>query len=369
MKLKKLFSVIGLGLFAVASVSAGVLAFTKGPRMEMVKADPTPTVYYLTGDETSWSADKNDLFFAIADGAAPQQHTFTAGKQYKFVLGDGTWTGAIGYQQATGTAFGDCFEGSDNFKCVVGGDYYVNIRDGVLHINLEETTTYGRIYVQIQDWTDTYVYAFDTSVVDRKVESLRQWPGTRVSDITDGINFQGSLGGIGTILVPYTGNKANTKLILHNNSGDQSSEAYLNLNHYYYKTGTPRENMGLQAAVVFDINKASVKATSVCDIDQGDAVDLLAEYDALSEANQTAVNGTTYWSYKDAGRDPAQKMNFTFDQVIAQLRVIAAGGSGANVLFGVTVKQNTTLIIVLISSFAGLSLVGTFFVLRRRKHQ
>ena len=42
MKLKKLFSVIGLGLFAVASVSAGVLAFAKGPRMEMAKADPEP---------------------------------------------------------------------------------------------------------------------------------------------------------------------------------------------------------------------------------------------------------------------------------------------------------------------------------------
>lgn len=39
MKLKKLFSAIGLGLFAVASVSAGVLAFAKGPRMEMARAD------------------------------------------------------------------------------------------------------------------------------------------------------------------------------------------------------------------------------------------------------------------------------------------------------------------------------------------
>ncbi len=43
MKLKKLFSVIGLGLFAVASVSAGVLAFAKGPRMEMAKAEGEKT--------------------------------------------------------------------------------------------------------------------------------------------------------------------------------------------------------------------------------------------------------------------------------------------------------------------------------------
>lgn len=39
MKLKRLFSAIGLGLFAVTSVAAGVLAFAKGPRMEMAKAD------------------------------------------------------------------------------------------------------------------------------------------------------------------------------------------------------------------------------------------------------------------------------------------------------------------------------------------
>ena len=39
MKLKRLFSVIGLGLFAVTSVAAGVLAFAKGPKMEVAKAD------------------------------------------------------------------------------------------------------------------------------------------------------------------------------------------------------------------------------------------------------------------------------------------------------------------------------------------
>ena len=48
MKLKRLFSAIGLGLFAVASVSAGVLAFAKGPRMEKVKADGNTWMFSVT---------------------------------------------------------------------------------------------------------------------------------------------------------------------------------------------------------------------------------------------------------------------------------------------------------------------------------
>ena len=52
MKLKKLFSAIGLGLFAVASVSAGVLAFAKGPRMEMAKADGEPWMITISFDNS-----------------------------------------------------------------------------------------------------------------------------------------------------------------------------------------------------------------------------------------------------------------------------------------------------------------------------
>ena len=48
MKLKRLFSVLGLGLFAVASVSAGAIAFAKGPKMEQAKADGNTWMFSVT---------------------------------------------------------------------------------------------------------------------------------------------------------------------------------------------------------------------------------------------------------------------------------------------------------------------------------
>lgn len=53
MKLKRLFSAIGLGLFAVTSVAAGVLAFAKGPKMEVAKADGNTWMFAVTLDATA----------------------------------------------------------------------------------------------------------------------------------------------------------------------------------------------------------------------------------------------------------------------------------------------------------------------------
>lgn len=85
MTLKKLFSCIGLGLFAVASVSAGAIAFAKGPRAEKAVAEGeddtmctviidmgeatgydgfhSPEVHYL--DETTSTIDKYQMLHQL----------------------------------------------------------------------------------------------------------------------------------------------------------------------------------------------------------------------------------------------------------------------------------------------------------------
>lgn len=60
MKLKKLFSAIGLGLFAVASVSAGVLAFAKGPKVEQAKAEGEDWMFRIQinmREASNWDGD------------------------------------------------------------------------------------------------------------------------------------------------------------------------------------------------------------------------------------------------------------------------------------------------------------------------
>ena len=60
MKLKRLFSVIGLGLFAITSVAAGVLALIKGPKMEQAKAEGEDWMFRIQinmKEATQWDGD------------------------------------------------------------------------------------------------------------------------------------------------------------------------------------------------------------------------------------------------------------------------------------------------------------------------
>ena len=367
MKFRNVLITLGL---AVASF--GGMALAMNAHSETKATFASGETYYYAGTDTTknnystaWSDWSENT---ITEGGESVAYTFVADEEFKFkTAGEGGWGTAIGVGNLRGTALGYFNNNlnNDNITCKVAGTYDVSIKDGKVYIDLQNPN-YATIYVQVQGWSKTTVYAFDESVGSVALQTLGAWPGIAVSELTDGVNFHGDLGGIGKIVVPYVGNKANTKIILSDNGNDESSSAYLNPNYYYYKTGTPRENLGKQAAVIFNIAQAISDAGSACDIAPATATTLVAAYDALEDTNKSGVDSTTLWTWAD--KTKTSSADFTFDKIVAQLRTISSG-SGTRTI-GIVPNGNTNVaIVIIVISVITLTSVVAFVFIRKRKAQ
>lgn len=367
MKLRNVLITLGL---AVASF--GGMALAMNAQSESKATFAAGETYYYAGDDTTkdgystaWSDWSQNT---ITEGGASVAYTFVVGEQFKFkTAGEGGWGTAIGVGNLRGTALGyfDNNLDNDNITCKVAGTYDVSIKDGKVYIDLQNPS-YATIYIQVQEWNNPTVYAFDASNASGTLKTLGAWPGTAVTELTNGVNFHGELGGIGKITIPYVGNKANTKLVLSNNGDDQSADVYLNPNQYYYNNGTSRENLGKQAAVIFNIAQAISDAGSACDIAPATATTLVAAYDALEDTNKSGVDSTTLWTWAD--KTKASSADFTFDKIIAQLRTISSG-SGTRTIGIVTNSSTNVAIVIIVISVITLSSVVAFVFIRKRKAQ
>lgn len=365
MKLRNALITLGL---AIASV--GGMALAMNSRSETKATFASGETYYYAGTDTTknnytvewadWSEN------TIIEGGESVAYTFVANEQFKFkTAGEGGWGTALGVGNLRGTALGyfDNNIYNDNITCKIAGTYNVSIKDGKVYIDFQNPS-YATIYVQVQGWTNTTVYAFDESLESPILKTLGAWPGTAVTELTDGVNFHGELGGIGKIVVPYIGNKANTKIILSDGGNNQSAEAYLNPGYYYYNTGTPREYLGKQAAVIFDIAAAIKTASSSCDIAPATATTLVAAYDALDATNKAGVDSSTLWTWEDNTKTGSA--DFTFDKIVEQLRTISTGS--ATRAIGIMPKNNSNFVVmIIVLSIIALSSTTAFIFIRKRK--
>ena len=382
MKLKRLFSAIGLGLFAVTSVAAGVLAFAKGPRMEMAEATITETSnWYFASSETSWETNQVRLSVDSENDNLGEllERELAEGEEFKFKEAD-NWTHAKGYTYLDGGSAKDAFEGHDdgsggqNIKCKVAGTYNFFINNsGRVYAEFANAAT---IYVQIKDWSNFFVYAFDeTSKSGVTLEPLGSWPGTQITNGTSNLDFgHGTAnygGGIGKIAVPYLA-MSNTRIIMTDNSSEQSAVGNaapeLSNGTYYMINGSTGGFFNPCAEVAYDISKAIDAADnqSTCDMNKDVAADLVAEYGPYWSYTVLRESLVTSWVSRDHSQGTKQ---YTMEEVYARLQLVAnpPAEDPAHIVYGVT-NSNSAWIIV-IASVSTISLVALFLVIRKRKHQ
>ena len=232
------------------------------------------------------------------------------------------------------------------------------------------------VYFKAPAWTKCFAYLFDAGA-----GQFGSWPGKQVTDVTDGVNYQGS----GIYRVGYNSTVGDTKIIFNVGTGDKSTEtktqtADLTLTSgSYYKiddASTGDADLGKGAAVVYDINAArravaasgSIAVSSLCGVSKANAQTLINEYDALNATAQGYVNSATDYTYDYTDSTHATKVNVTVNYMVAELRVIAASGSGTASIAD-TIHENNGLYITLGVLAAGLTAAGAMiFISKKRKH-
>ena len=231
------------------------------------------------------------------------------------------------------------------------------------------------IYYAVDGYTTCYVYTFGNSD-----EHFGAWPGTAITSFTTGVSFLG-LGALYKVTIPTT--CASDHVIFNNGNGGGKQTANLKLNGataFYWPDAATDSTGDLDKAyaakVVYDINAARLAVTasspilekSYCGISKATATSLLAEYDALNTQAQAymAYDNLTDYTYNYS--DTTASVNVKFSAIIAQLRVIAASGSGTASIAD-TIHENNGLYITLGVLAAGLTAAGAMiFISKKRKH-
>jgi len=243
------------------------------------------------------------------------------------------------------------------------------------------TTKY--FYFQSMTWSAAYIYTFGQS------QAMGAFPGTKVTAVTENVSFRPdtSTGGYvnswgGIYKVAYYSDSGDTKMVLSDGTDTNKSNdlvitegAYYDLTNIATADYAGAADKGAAAKVIYDINAAqtavvasgSILAGSVCGVSKADATTLTAEYNALTDdekkmCDQSYLN--TY-NYQDK---TGTKVDVSFYQVVEQLNLIAASGSGTASISD-TIHENNGLYITLGVLAAGLTAAGAMiFLAKKKKH-
>jgi uncharacterized repeat protein (TIGR02543 family) len=231
------------------------------------------------------------------------------------------------------------------------------------------------VYFSAPTWEKCYAYTFKNG----NAGQLGAWPGTQVTEVTDGVNYEGS----GIYRVGYNSTVGDTGIVFNKGAGgtqgtDQTYDLTLTAGMFYKLAdqSTGDADRGAGAAVVYDINTArravaasgSIAVSSLCGVSKAKAQTLINEYDALNATAQGYVNVATDYTYDYTDATHATKVNVTVNYMVAQLRVIAASGSGTASIAD-TIHENSGLYITLGVLAAGLTAAGAMiFIAKKRKH-
>ena len=382
MKVKHVLISMGLASLMVIGGGFAIAKTHRTESIEMKEVKATGETYYLTGETSETDSDFSCLVgfswadapsaISLSNDGASTPLVFAPGDEFKFVLGNGDWSGALGSADLLGSARGYFGAGSSgNVACIFGGTYNVSVQNSKLVIDCY-STHYADVYFQLNSnaWQHSYVYAFDELSHDGyTLEPLGAWPGTEITEVTDGINFAPNYsagGGIGKIRIPYI-YLSNIRIIFNNNDALQTQTLTVQNDYYYLQntTSTYGDNTkGACAKTVYAIWKVidSTVGKSACEVGKSAATAVLAEYE--SYLAYTYVLDSNYYTWKD-GEMNDQK-NFTFGEVIERLQYIAEHGSDSR---SITLLGNSnTIILVVAISVGAISLAGLLLVLRRRRY-
>jgi uncharacterized repeat protein (TIGR02543 family) len=225
------------------------------------------------------------------------------------------------------------------------------------------------VYFSAPSWSECYVYTYGGS------NEFGAWPGTKVTEVTTGANYQGS----GIYRVGYNSSFKDTKIIFNKGSGGnkgdvQTYDLTLAAGMFYKLSdqSTGDADKGSGAQVVYDINAArravsasgSILAGSVCGISKAKAQTLIDEYDALNATAQGYVNSATDYVYNYS--DTSKSVDVTVNYLVAELRVLAASGSRASYVTSTTDAKAWIFGAIAVS---GLAVGGLFLALNRKRKE
>ena len=215
------------------------------------------------------------------------------------------------------------------------------------------------------------------------------FPGTKVTAVTEMVSFRPdtSVGGYandwgGIYKVAYYSDSGDTKMVLSDGTDTNKSKdlvitegAFYDLTNIQTADYAGAADKGAAAKVIYDINAAqkavvaagSILAGSVCGISRNDATALAAEYNALTADEKKMCDQSNLTTYNYADRT-GTKVAVSFYQVVEQLNLIAASGSGTASIHD-TIHDNSGLFITLGVLTAGLTAAGAMiFIAKKRKH-
>lgn len=238
-------------------------------------------------------------------------------------------------------------------------------------------------YFQSMTWSAAYVYTFGQS------QAMGAFPGTKVTAVTEMVSFRPdtSTGGYandwgGIYKVAYYSDSGDTKMVLSDGTDTNKSKdlvitegAFYDLTNIQTADYAGAADKGAAAKVIYDINAAqkavaaagSILAGSVCGISRSDATALAAEYNALTADEKKMCDQSNLTTYNYADRT-GTKVAVSFYQVVEQLNLIAASGSGTASIHD-TIHDNSGLFITLGVLTAGLTAAGAMiFIAKKRKH-
>jgi len=178
----------------------------------------------------------------------------------------------------------------------------------------------GSIYFGNSDsWTDVYAYTWHP--LHSPIKTLGAWPGTKITDISSDITFDGLLG-----LYRISLNKAlDTMIIFHNNSGTQTANLSLTIDGFYKHdyTTTGDGERGAAADFVYSLNttRKAVSASegimedSICGISSEDAASLCTSYNAFSTTVKGYVNAAKIFTYAELEGNEHVPVNLIMSQL------------------------------------------------------
>ena len=232
------------------------------------------------------------------------------------------------------------------------------------------------MYLQLPDWGNSYLYAFDETTqhdydVDSKIEPFGAWPGKILNSDSGNASFN-QAGGIAKVEVPYA-TLSNMKIIINNNNNDQSGNLNLTNGAYYYSNASTDNSgdvdLGDAAEVVIEIVKEINNATnsSICNISSARAGELYNLYNSLNNTAKAAVNNSTLWTYATAAIDD-NYADISFVDITNRLSLLSNKVSSSNFILPLSKNEYGMTLLVSIISLLSVSII-VFLFLRRKRHQ
>lgn len=378
MKIRNIFASVLLAGFAAVGLAAGL----KEAPARKASATVSEANYAYASTLTNWGTDQVVMEYddTRPGNIAQLRRALALNEEFK-IKDKESWANSWGYDKLVATESSQYFVAGEggNIVCKYAGTYDIFLEKDTynIYVSYVGALTTARVYVQLQSWENTYVYAFDeTTDPLNKVEPFGGFPGLKMKFAATGVGIidqhSNNLGGVGYVDVPYV-NLANTKVIISNGysgEGNQSGNQDLNNKYYYYHTGTiPSQDLGKVSALAYDIFDVIKDGGSVCSLTKAEAQGLLDKYNAEDFYDVTckgAFDKCTFNTYAGPSKD--SNKNWTGAEVVAQLVKLASDSNpNGSLVKGMNVETKNSMIIV-IAVISLIAIAGGSFLIIRRKH-